>query len=311
MSRAHGSIDRIAASRQVVVEAPAKVNLYLEILGRRPDGYHEIDTVMQTVSLADTVSIRAREDGAFRLSLRGETNGVPADGANLVIRAAHELAETLKRSSSQQSICGADIELEKRIPPGSGLGGGSSDAAATLVGLRGLWKVDAGDELLAEVAATLGSDIPFFVRGGAARCSGRGEIVESLGAEGHMYAVLVFGEQISTGDVYREYEKLHLTYSHKTDMLPWCRSGLVRLADIGDGPLRNALEPAAFNIHPELRECKDALVAAGASQACLSGSGSCVYGVCESALQAEKVASQLAASGNACVAAESVGPRCE
>jgi 4-diphosphocytidyl-2-C-methyl-D-erythritol kinase len=301
---------RGTASEQVVIDAPAKINLYLEILGRRADGFHEIDTVMQTVSFGDTLKLRARSDDSFKLALCGQADGVPTDGTNLVIRAAEALAERLCGQGDHASIHGADIELEKRIPPGAGLGGGSSDAAATLVGLRRLWDSHAPDALLAEVAAGLGSDIPFFIRNGTARCRGRGEIVEPLEAEGAMHAVLVFGDPLNTANVYKVFAESHLTRIHAAGTLPWCESGVVRLGDLGDDPLRNALEPAAFQIRPELREVKESLVRAGATQACMSGSGSCVYGIVESEEHAGIVASAMAASGRRCAAVRSVGPRC-
>jgi len=295
------------APESVVIEAPAKLNLYLEILGRRPDGYHEIDTVMQTVSLADTLTLWTRTDDDFRLMLKGHAEGVPDGDANLVVKAARALAEHIRSGGCK--ITGADIELEKRIPPGSGLGGGSSDAAATLVGLRQLWNIDAKDELLMEVAASLGSDVPFFITGGAARCTGRGEIVAPLQAEGEMYAVLVFGGPLSTKCVYERLAASELTSTHSSGNVLASNQGSLRLASMIAMPLWNALEPAAFLFRPELREVKELLLRAGASQACLSGSGSCVYGVVKSERGAEALASEVAASGRRCAVVRSVGPR--
>ncbi|MHC5056599.1 MAG: 4-(cytidine 5'-diphospho)-2-C-methyl-D-erythritol kinase [Planctomycetota bacterium] len=300
----------VPSNSDVSIEAPAKVNLYLEILGRRADGYHEIETVMQTVSLADTLNLRARTDGGFELVLRGRTAGVPADGSNLVIRAAEALAERLGDRARNAAALGADIELVKKMPPGSGLGGGSSDAAATLVALRQLWGLEATDEDLMEVAAGLGSDVPFFVRCGAARCTGRGEVVEPLRADGVMHAVLVLGEPLSTARVYEVFSTLPLTPTHPSGMFNCCSASRVRLDRVGGEPLWNALEPAAFRILPRLRDVKERLLSAGAEQACLSGSGSCVYGVVESERRAERVAEEIETAGHECVVVRSVGLRC-
>jgi len=305
-----GAAPEQVVPEQIIIEAPAKINLYLEILGRRADGYHEIDTLMQTVSLADRLTLRSRSDESLRLTLKGNAEGVPDGDANLVLKAVKALSERIRPSGGDGTIRGADIELEKRIPPGSGLGGGSSDAAATLVGLRRLWNIDASDELLVEVAADLGSDVPFFIRGGAARCTGRGEIVEHLQAKGTMYAVLVFDKPLGTKCVYEKLADSQLTGTHSSGNVLVSSQGSVRLGGMVEMPLINALEPAAFLARPGLREVKQLLLGAGASQACLSGSGSCVYGVAESERGAEALASEVAASGRRCAVIRSVGPRC-
>jgi 4-diphosphocytidyl-2-C-methyl-D-erythritol kinase len=154
--------------------APAKLNLTLEVLGRRPDRYHEIASVMQTIDLADRVVLEAAD--RLTLELAGVTAGLPEDAtANLAYRAAIAL-----REAAGQPGLGARIVLEKRIPAGAGLGGGSSDAAAVLRGLNQLWRLRLDLVTLTEIAADLGSDIPFFLHGGAALVRGRGETVGSL-----------------------------------------------------------------------------------------------------------------------------------
>jgi 4-diphosphocytidyl-2-C-methyl-D-erythritol kinase len=161
----------------VVLEliAPAKLNLVMEVSGRRDDGYHEIASLMQTIDLSDTVRLEGA--GSIELEVAGEQQlGVPREGPrNLAYRAAHALAEAARRPE-----LGARIELEKRIPAGMGLGGGSSDAAAVLRGLNQLWGLDFTREALGDVAASVGSDVAFFLHGGAALVSGRGERVEPL-----------------------------------------------------------------------------------------------------------------------------------
>jgi 4-diphosphocytidyl-2-C-methyl-D-erythritol kinase len=153
-----------------VLRAAAKVNLTLEVLGKRADGYHEIATVMQAVDLSDRITL----DDADALELRSDSATVPSDASNLAWRAAAALREAARIET------GVRIAVDKRIPVAAGLGGGSSDAAAVLIGLNRLWRLQWSIERLDEVAATLGSDVPFFLRGGAALARGRGEKVEAL-----------------------------------------------------------------------------------------------------------------------------------
>jgi len=155
--------------------APAKLNLVLEVTGRRADGYHDIASVMQTIDLADTV--RLEPAGSIDLHVAGEAvRGVPREGPrNLAFSAAHALAEAARNPG-----LGARIELEKRIPAGMGLGGGSTDAAAVLRGLNRLWGLEMTAQALTEVAASVGSDVAFFLHGGTAYVGGRGEVVEPL-----------------------------------------------------------------------------------------------------------------------------------
>jgi len=155
--------------------APAKLNLVLEVVGRRPDGYHDIASVMQTIDLADTVRLEAAS--AIEIEVTGEAQrGVPREGPrNLAFGAAHALAE-----AARDTGLGARIELEKRVPAGMGLGGGSTDAAAVLRGLNRLWGLDWPPEALTQVAASVGSDVAFFLHGGSAFVGGRGERVEPL-----------------------------------------------------------------------------------------------------------------------------------
>ncbi len=156
------------------LSAPAKVNLTLEVLGRRDDGYHEVASIVQTIDLAD----RLRLESGPALALRVEgprPRGVPDGTANLVYRAA----EALRAAAGRPSL-GARIVLEKHVPAGAGLGGGSSDAAAALRGLRRLWDLLLADSALVAIAAGLGSDVPFFLEGGAALLTGRGDAVEPL-----------------------------------------------------------------------------------------------------------------------------------
>ena len=178
----------------IALEAFAKVNRSLVVLGRRPDGYHEIDTLFQTIDLSD--EIRFEEDRSLSLSAGGID--LPEGGENLVVRAAHALSE------HAGVVRGARIRLWKRIPVGAGLGGGSADAAATLLGLNALWRLERSADDLCAIAATVGSDVPFFLHGGRARGTGRGERIEPLPDRASECLVLFlppFG--MATPEVYR------------------------------------------------------------------------------------------------------------
>ncbi len=157
----------------VTVRAPAKINLQLEVLGLRPDGYHELAMVMQSIDLADTLVLRASADATIRL--RCDDADLPTDGTNLIVKAAE-----LLRSRVGLPELGVEITLHKRIPIGAGLAGGSSDGAAALVGLDALWGLSLGSERLHGLAAELGSDMPFCLEGGTQLCFGRGERLEPV-----------------------------------------------------------------------------------------------------------------------------------
>ena len=161
---------------KLTVTAPAKINLHLEVLGLRPDGFHELAMVMQSLDLADTLTFQPSDEGRILLSC--DRSDLPTDGDNLIVRAAE-----LLRSRSGRPDLGARIHLSKRIPIGAGLAGGSSDGAAALVGLRALWDLDLGEEVLLDLAAELGSDVPFALAGGTRLCFGRGEVMEPTGLE--------------------------------------------------------------------------------------------------------------------------------
>ncbi|MFY8148053.1 MAG: 4-(cytidine 5'-diphospho)-2-C-methyl-D-erythritol kinase [Prochlorococcaceae cyanobacterium] len=158
---------------ELIVRAPAKINLHLEVLGLRPDGFHELAMVMQTLDLEDRLRVASRSDGELRLSC--DRADLAFDGTNLILRAAELLRQAVGRPE-----LGADLRLEKRIPIGAGLAGGSSDAAAALVGLDALWGLALEPGRLEELAAALGSDVPYCLRGGTQLCFGRGERMEAV-----------------------------------------------------------------------------------------------------------------------------------
>ena len=159
---------------ELLVSAPAKINLHLEVLGLRPDGFHELAMVMQTLDLTDQLRLKPSADG--QISLRCNHRDLPTDGSNLIVKAA----ELLKARVGMPEL-GASIELDKRIPIGAGLAGGSSNGAAALVGLNALWGCGFSSSQLLEMAAHLGSDMPFCLGGGTQLCFGRGEVLEPAG----------------------------------------------------------------------------------------------------------------------------------
>lgn len=253
------------------LEAFAKVNRSLVVLGKRPDGYHEIDTLFQTIDLSDELAFE--EDDRLTLSVDG--GDVPADETNLVLRAARAL----------QAFAGADrgarLRLVKRIPSGAGLGGGSADAAAALLGLNALWGLGLTAAALCPLANSVGSDVAFFLFGGRARGTGRGERIEPLPEAPDESLVLLFPPfGMPTPDVYRA-----------LDAPPLAEPPPSRRA--GEASDRNDLEAAAERLRPELSALRASLRGAGAVSARLSGSGSTVFGVFGSREEARRAAEAL------------------
>ena len=269
----------------LAVACPAKVNLGLRVVGRRPDGYHELDTVFQAIGLED--QLEAGPAGEFGLAC--DAPGVPLDETNLVLRAARLLAEW----SGKRGL-GASFVLRKTIPAGGGLGGGSSNAAGALLLCERLWCLGLGPGALAPLAARLGADVPFFLLGGTARGRGRGDLLEPLTFAGARPVVLgcpPFG--IATSEVYRELGA-RLTGAGIGVSLP-LPSAHKWPAGKDFGSLVNDLERVVFPKWPELERFRDALGEGGARIALLSGSGSTVFGVFEGVSAAASVAERLKA----------------
>lgn len=257
---------------RLVAEAFDKVNRSLVVLGKRPDGFHELDTVFQAVGLSDRLTFET----SVGLSLEVDDPSIPSGAENLVLRAARALA------ASAGVPARAAITLEKRIPSGGGLGGGSSDAAVALLGLSALWGLDLPVGGLAEIGASVGSDVPFFLYGGTARGLGRGERIAPLPDLPSAGVVLVMPPfPVATPAVFG-----------RLGAPAWDgRSG--EEADAAGAPDRNDLEPAAEALFPALREVREALAAAGAEQARLSGSGSTVFGLFPDLATASEAARRL------------------
>ncbi len=264
----------------VSLRAFAKLNLSLRVLGTRPDGFHQVKTVLQTIDLFDRVTFQARR-GPFEIQCRQP--GVPTDRSNLVWKAAQLLWRAAGRPGDVRDT---HVVLEKQIPMQAGLGGGSSDAAAALLGLRRVWKLRVSDEQLRELAAEIGSDVPFFLVGGTALALSRGEEVYPLDDLPSLWVVLVlppFG--VSTRDAYawldaEPHESLE-------------RAAFRYLPE----PPTNDLEGAVIRRHPVIGSLRDRLSSAGAVLAAMSGSGSAVFGVFNSERKARSAARRLAGSG--------------
>ncbi len=280
----------------VRVLAPAKLNLFLRVLGKRPDGYHELETLMLSVGLYDTLTLTDGADGELRLAcfdgaprrrdVRRELPG--AGGDNLVLRAA----ELLRNKTGCPR--GARIELVKRIPMAAGLAGGSSDAAATLLGLNRLWQLGLSATELQLLGAELGSDIPFFLGSSpAAICRGRGEIVEPVPLPGRFWFVIARPPAgLSTAEVYRHCRPSSVT---------WCAADVVKHLARGRlmsaaGLFHNALTEPAERLSGDVTRTKAAFARQPFAGHSMSGSGSAWFGLCRSKPQAFHLAARLKAA---------------
>jgi len=245
----------------------AKINWTLRILGKRGDGFHELYTVFQTVSLHDTLSFSASDT----LTLTCDDPAVPVDGHNLIVKAAAMLRTQFGVSR------GAAIHLEKRIPSPGGLGGGSSNAAAALIGLSRLW--DLADVDLHGISADLGSDVPFFLYGGTAIGTGRGESVEPVEDKTEQLMLIVTPEEnVSSRDAFDRINAPTLTNVDLNRILPVCRREADEL-DLHHSVLINDFSGTVFAAYPEVQRVKETLLNLGAVNAAMSGSGASVFAI--------------------------------
>jgi 4-diphosphocytidyl-2-C-methyl-D-erythritol kinase len=282
--------------------APAKINLYLEIIGDRPDGYHELAMILQSIDLADQIDLRP--NGTDRLRLSCTDPSIPSDESNLAYRAAalmvQEFPEVYRRFG------GVDMTLHKRIPMGAGLAGGSTDAAAVLMGLDLMWKLGLTQTELQELAAQLGSDIPFCIRGGTALATGRGEELAPLPSADFLYAVLAKHQSIavSTPWAYKTYrQQFQSSYVSDQDSLMQrqqrVHSGaIVAAISHRDGAaigqqLHNDLEKVVLPAYPQVTQLRQTLKQFDTLGVMMSGSGSTVFALVESKVKAEQVRQQL------------------
>ena len=249
----------------------AKINSFLRILGKRPDGYHELVTLLQTVSLCDEIAFESRDDD--QLILHCDDPAIPLDETNLIIKAAVALNKRL------QSSHGVSITLTKRIPAQGGLGGASSNAAVTLFALNALWRGDLRVDDLWLIARGLGADVPFFLVGGRCLGIGTGTTVKPVHDPPKRSLIVVTpNAKVATANAYAALNAASLTTSESNSILS---SSLADMFSAGSGrwPLQNDFEGVIFEIEPEIERAKVALLDAGARGALLAGSGSSVFGV--------------------------------
>jgi 4-diphosphocytidyl-2-C-methyl-D-erythritol kinase len=278
----------------------AKINLDLRILGLRPDGYHDLRTVFQSLALADRVTVTRRK-GPFLLACnRAE---VPTDRRNLAWKAASLLWRTARLGTGEPA--GIEITLDKRIPIEAGLGGASSNAAATLVALNRLWKLGLDGMALSRLSSRLGADVPFFLVGGTALGLGRGDDIYPLAELPRVYVVMIRpGFGVPTVEAYRWYDE---------DIRRRPRRAIEREVPAGwpswSASLRNDLEPPVTRHHPTIARIRQSLVDAGAIRAAMTGSGSTVFGLFERPEAARRTAMDLARPGWTVVWTRTIGRR--
>ena len=296
----------------VSVSAPAKLNLSLAVLARRADGFHEIESLMVPVTLHDTLRVQVSEVPGIRLRVRfggrlataaGSplAHDVPSDATNLVVRAAQLLAVEagLADSSATPAVPGLDIDLVKRIPSGSGLGGGSSDAAAILVAAAEAWGLDVPLDVpldrLAAIGAKIGSDVPVFFAGGAAIAGGRGERIESVAGIPPLHAVIARpATGLSTAAVYAQCTPDDTCRGMARRLAIALAAGKFR----GAQPLmHNSLETPARSMCPEVDRLLEEFARAGAAHPMLTGSGSACFALMRSSMEARRVAARLEMAG--------------
>ncbi|UJF26967.1 4-(cytidine 5'-diphospho)-2-C-methyl-D-erythritol kinase [Planococcus sp. 107-1] len=250
------------------VKAPAKINLTLDVLHKRPDNYHEIEMIMTTVDLADRIGLKATESG---IHIESADRFVPNDSRNLAYQAAQLLKDKFHIKS------GVIISLDKQIPVAAGLAGGSSDAAATLKGLNQLWQLNLSLDELAELGAQIGSDVSFCVYGGTALAKGRGEIIQELPTPPNCWVILAKPTiGVSTADVYGAFDVTKAEHPNTQAMIEALETGDYQaMCD----NLGNALESVTLNLYPEVAQIKEQMKKFGADAVLMSGSGPTVFGL--------------------------------
>ena len=291
-----------SAGKDLLIYAPAKLNLNLLVGPRRPDGFHDLDSYIVKVSLYDRILLTPRYDGVISFVCSGADCG--SDDKNLALRSARLLAEALPKPRQGKFAPGADIRLAKQIPPGKGLGGGSSDAAAVLTGLNQLWEMGLSTAQLSALAARLGSDVPLFLGPPAARMTGRGEFIEP--ATVHPFvAVLYLPELICpTAEVYRAFDAIA---AESPQTAPWTpetpqllSTRQAKASAISAQPpvrwrksLQNDLAPAARTVCPELATAWDALAKEISPTVRMTGSGSALFILCDTMAEANQALADM------------------
>jgi len=274
--------------RSISLPSFAKINLDLRILGVRPDGFHDLKTVFRSLALFDTVTVTARR-GAMVITC--DEPDIPTDHRNLVWKAASLLHRTVTGKSTPPRDLA--IDLRKRVPAEAGLGGGSSNAAMTLLALNKLWKLDFDLASLSRIGSRLGADVPYFLCGGTARGLGRGDDIYPLADMPPVHVVILRpGFGVATSDAYKWFDE----ESRRPMKEPVLRT-VPQGWPAWSAPLRNDLEIAVVRHHPAIARMRQSLLDAGAAFAAMSGSGSAVFGLFERSDAARRTANDLARPG--------------
>jgi 4-diphosphocytidyl-2-C-methyl-D-erythritol kinase len=276
----------------VTRRAYAKVNPVLRVLGRRADGYHDIETLILPVELHDVVEVSAGEALAVEVSGERAEDLDRAGGEDLAVKAALALADAC--GFDLDGPAGVTVRIDKRIPVAAGLGGGSADAAATLRALRDLWPCDVGEAKLADLAATIGSDVPALLAGGAVHAAGRGERVQSVHVQTCWWVVRPFAFAVRTSDAYAWWD----ADGAETGPDP---GALVAALETGNGELAgsalfNDLQAPVVRRHPEIEAILASLLESGALGAIMSGSGPTMVGLARHLADADRIAAAVPGS---------------
>ncbi len=284
---------------ELCLQANAKINLFLEVLDRRPDGYHNIETVFQSIDLHDVITLR--ESASGDVEIRCDDPRVPLDSSNLAYRAA----DLLSRESGKRY--GVEIHILKRIPVGAGLAGGSTDAAATLIGLNELWGLGYGVDNLMRLGGKLGADVPFCIMGGTALGQGRGDELTRLAPFSGIPVVIANpGFQVSTAWAYGSLKDLGLTRERKSANI---LVGKMQQRDVSavEEKLFNIFENVVMTEHPLVRQIKEEFIRAGASGALMTGSGPTVFALAQDASNAQHIYEQVSRLVDFCIVTRTSG----
>lgn len=259
------------ATQALAMPAHAKLNVFLRVLGPRDDGYHDIETLVLPISITDHVTVEPADE--LTLFIEGSAReGVPRDETNLALRAAHALA-----TEAGGADRGARIAIAKRIPVAAGLGGGSADAAATLLALDALWSIGLDRETLARLGLMVGSDVPALLAGEPTFVRGRGDVVDPVLVQSTTWVVSTFDFGVSSRDAYAWWDERPVTGPDPGALIAAAETGNDEL--LGSA-LFNDLQAPVATRHPEIAETVDALIAAGVYGAVMSGSGPTVVALC-------------------------------
>ena len=243
----------------------AKINLGIEILGKREDGFHEIRTLFQSIDFYDELVFKNRPGD--QLLLKGDDPDVPWDHRNLIYQAAQRIRE------KTGAFYGLEIQAHKRIPAGAGLGGGSSNAAMTLFALNQLWDLHLSDSEMQEIAAGLGADVPYFLKGGLCLGTGRGDVLSPVEDTNPCYCLLILPDFSSlTRDIYKSYQAVLTSERKESKIIEFLERRNFNL-------LNNGLEETVFKHHPRLKTIKTLMYSLGAEMSQVSGTGSAVFGL--------------------------------